>query len=252
MHIHRFKATASGEPHSFYLGALWLLGALITGWIATPQVVLGQAVTLDQGSFTLTVQGRSAGSESFTIRRLGTGGDARVIAQGEVRMEGPDGLLNLDPALQASGPDSDITAYQVKVSGRETEEVYVTLGDRRFLTRVRSDIGEQEREFRAAPGTLVLDADVVHHYHFLGLRIDNGSPSSVPVIVPREGRQYTLQISEQGADDLSVGGSSIASRRFRLEGEGQSWDLWLDDRGRVLRLEIPAAGFIAQRDAAPN
>ncbi|MEX2526424.1 MAG: DUF6134 family protein [Gemmatimonadota bacterium] len=224
----------------------------MAAWTGTPTEIVGQAVTLDQGSFTLTVQGRSAGSETFNIRRLGTGDDARIIAQGQIRMEGPGGLLNLDPALQASGPDADITAYQVKVSGRETEEVYVTLGDRRFLTRVRSEVGEQEREYRAAPGTLVLDADVVHHYHFLGLRIDNGSPSSVPVIVPRGGRQYTLQISVQGNESLTVGGASVSSRRYRLEGEGESWDLWLDDRGRVLRLEMPAAGFIAQRDAAPG
>ena len=229
-------------------GGFLLLPMLPALFLSTP--LSAQSVTLDQGTFHITVDGRDAGSENFSIRRSGTGGEAQVIATAEIQMEVPEGRTDIRPALQASGSDMAVSAYQVKVSGATQEEVYVTLGERRFLTTVRSERGEREREFRAAPGTLLLDPGVAHQYYFLSGRVGD-SGGTFPVISPREGRQFELQVIVVGNESITIGGNAITARHLRLEADGGTRELWVDGEGRVLRLEQPAAGYVAVRQSAP-
>lgn len=209
-----------------------------------------QSTSLDEGSFTLTRQGAPAGSETFSIRQSGTGDDARVIAQAQIRISTPEGTLEMAPALQASGADRAISAYQIKVSGDMVEEVYVTLGERRFLTKVVSEEGERQREYRANPGTLLLDAGVAHQFYFLGTRIEGGV-STLPVIIPREGRQIEMQVTEIGNVNVRISDQDIAARHIRLEGGGEVREVWIDSAHRVLRVSNPGTGYLAVRESPP-
>jgi hypothetical protein len=209
-----------------------------------------QSVTLDQGTFRITVDGREAGTENFTIRRSGSGEEAQVIATAEIQMQVPEGRADIRPALQAAGSDMAVSAYQVKISGAIQEEVYVTLGERRFLTTVRSERGEREREFRATPGTLVLDPGIAHQYYFLATRMGE-SGGTFPVISPREGRQFDLRVTVVGSESVTIGGTSVQARRLRLEGGGGTRELWVNGEGRVLRLEHAETGYVAIRQSAP-
>jgi hypothetical protein len=215
-----------------------------------PPTVSAQSVSLDQGRFRITVDGREAGTEIFAIRRSGTGDEAQIIATAEIEMQIPQGRADIRPALQASGTDMAVSAYQVKISGAIQEEVYVTQGDRRFLTTIRSERGEREREFRAAPGTLVLDPGVAHQYFFLASRLGGGG-GTIAAISPREGRQSEWTVRVVGSETVVLGGVPVRARHLRLEGEDGVRDLWVDDAGRVLRLEDPARGYVAVREQAP-
>lgn len=218
--------------------------------LTVPAAVAAQSVTLDEGTFRITVDGQPAGTEEFAIRRSGAGPEAQVIATAEIRMDLPEGRVELRPALQASGQEMAVSAYQIKVSGQRQEEIYVTLGDRRFRTQIRTERGEQEREYRATDGTLLLDTGVAHQYYFVSLRFpDRGG--SAPVIVPREGRQYTLSVSVRGSENVSIAGTSVPARHLRLEGNGGARDVWVDAENRVLRVEHAAAGYVAVREALP-
>jgi hypothetical protein len=224
---------------------------LIALGLLLPDAVHAQGVTVDEGTFRILVDGREIGTETFAIRRSGTGADAQVIATAEIHMEVPEGRLDLRPALQASGVEMAVSAYQIKVSGHTQEEVYVTLGPRRFLTKVRSERGEQEREYRATPGTLLLDTDVAHQYYFVSTRAAAMNGGTVPVIVPREGEVFDLTVTVVGPETIRIGGTSVEARHLRLEGRQQTRDLWVDGEGRVLRLEFPARGYVAERRTLP-
>jgi hypothetical protein len=215
-----------------------------------PASTAAQAVTVDEGEFRILVDGREVGRESFAIRRSGSGAEAQIIATAEIQMQVPEGRLDLRPALQASGQAMAVSAYQVKVSGYQQEEIYVTLGDRRFRTQIRTERGEQEREHRAAEGTLLLDAGVAHQYYFVSLRFPSEG-GRVPVIVPREGRQYTLTVTVVGSTTVEIGGTALAARHLRLEGNGGAREIWVDEEGRVLRVRHPDAGYEAIRTAVP-
>jgi len=207
-------------------------------------------VVLDQGSFRLTVDGRPAGTETFEISRTGSGPEAQIYARGEIDITMPEGRLDLRPLLQSGGAEMAVAAYQIKISGQLQQEIYVRLEERRYLTRVLSERGEQQRESRAAPGTLVLDTGVAHQYYFLAARLPSGG-GTITVMVPREGRQFDLQVTEIGQESLVLGGVSRTARHLRLEGNQETRDVWLDSEGRVLRVDHPALGYSATRDGAP-
>jgi hypothetical protein len=120
----------------------------------------------------------------------------------------------------------------------------------RFLARIVSSRGEQLREFRAGPGSVLLDDGVVHHHHLLTPYLDQGSSVSMTVLNPRGTRQDRMTLSFVGEEEIRVGGLLVSGvRRYHLEGGELSRDIWFDAQGRILRLEIPAKGLIAERES---
>ncbi len=215
-----------------------------------PCPTVAQSVVIDEGTFEISIDGRPAGTEDFSIRRAGVGRNTRTIATGEITINGPDGRLDLRPALQVMGGTMSISAYQMKISGSRDEEVFVTAGNRRFLLRMRSDRGEQERELRATPGTLLLDTSVAHqHYFLVGRRAESGR--SLAVIVPRQGRQYELTIADAGRESVQIAGQTVDARHLELSVGQATRDVWLDSEGRVLRVVSPSSGYAAVRTALP-
>jgi hypothetical protein len=143
-----------------------------------------------------------------------------------------------------------VSAYQTKVSGALQEEVFVTSSDGRYLLRIRSSRGEQERELRATVGMLVLDTNVAHQHYFLALRLRAGNGPHL-VVVPREGRQVQVTLVESEPETIQIGGQSIESERLGLSIDQDRRDLWVDSEGRVLRVSDSASGYSAVRTAIP-
>lgn len=209
--------------------------------------------TLDEGRFVISIQGNEVGSEEFYIRQSGEGEDARIFAVATIRWTSPEGSVDLRPQLETTGTQMAISNYEIDVGGATQEEIVMSpdpsVGNR-YLAMIQSERGRQEREFRASQRTLLLDTGVAHQYYFLASRFPSGG-GTVPVVVPRAGRQYDLRVTEVGTETLSVGGVSLQSRRLRLEGNQETREVWLDPGGRVLKVEHPAGGYSAVREAAP-
>lgn len=227
-----------------------VLVLIALGSLATPPAS-GQSVAMDEGTFSITVEGRSAGTETFAIRRIGMGADSRVIAQGQVQLTLPGGALSMEPILEASETLS-LAGYQNKVSGTR-EEVFTLAGtnDRRFQGRTVSPQGEQVQEYRAASGTILLEDMVAHHFFLLGARLD-GESGTIPVIIPGQGRQLQLQYTVTGSETLQLGGAPVEARRVRVEVAGAGRDVWFDVQGRVLRVEDSATNYRAERTSRPG
>lgn len=226
-----------------------LLLTFLSSLPGTPAVA--QSVAMDEGTFTLTVGGRPAGTETFAIRRVGMGAEARVIAQGNIQITLPEGSVTMEPILEASETLS-LAGYQNKVSGAR-DQVFTLAGtnDRRFQGRTISPQGEQVQEYRAASGTILLEALVAHHFFLLGARLD-GASGTVPVIVPGQGRQLQLTYTVTGTESLQLGGSAVEARRVTVDLGGESRDVWFDSQGRVLRVVDPARSYQAERTTRPG
>lgn len=210
----------------------------------------GQAV-VDEGTFTITVEGRRAGTETFVIRRVGSGADVTIMAQGRVEVETPGGALTMEPVLVASETFS-LGGYQNRIAGAREETFRVeATGDRRFQGTTVSPRGEQVQEYRAASGTILLEDWVAHHYFLLGARMDGGD-GTVPVIVPGQGRQLQLQYTTVGSETLQIGGMPVEARKVRIQLGDHLREVWFDPRGRVLRVEDAARGYRAERTTRPG
>jgi hypothetical protein len=225
------------------------LAATVVLPLLVPFPARAQNVSVDEGAFRLYVNGQSAGREAFSIRRAGAGAQARIILRGTASLDLPGGRLNLAPAAEAGSGDLEVSAYQIKVSGSETTDISVSLSGRRYLARIVSSRGEQLREFRAGPGSVLLDDGIAHHYHLLTPFLESTSPVSLTVLTPRTQSQLRMTLSLVGREEVRVGHDLWPARRFRLDGGEGARDIWFDDQGRILRIEIPSQGYVAERES---
>lgn len=231
------------------LGPALLLAAVVLP--VRPVPAQAQNVVVDQGTFLLSRDGEPVGTESFTIRRSGTDRDVRLILTAEARVRTPAGERRTTSALEASGPERRITAYQIKESGERTVEVYLTLSGRRFQARVVTPEGEQLREYLADPAVAIVEEEMAHHYHLVAARLRDGR-TSVPAVSPRSGSQRRLELRNAGTDPVRIAGRNISARHFVVQDDGSTRDVWTDDRGRVLRVVNRDTGFRAERRDAPE
>ncbi len=225
-----------------------LSGLIITALsILTP--LQAQNIVLDEGAFRLYLNGDPAGREEFSIRRIGMGSQARVILRGSVEMEREDGDLSLAPALDARGPEMAVATYQIKAQGAVNTQIYLGLTDSRYQSRVISSAGEQLREFRAGPGSVLLDRGVAHHHYLLTPHLDETGAVSLTVLSPRDGLQTRMTLTFLGTAEIQVADRLHSARHFRLEGSESTRDVWLDEQNRVLAVEIPDRGYRAERES---
>lgn len=227
--------------------SLFVLAGLLT---AMP--VAAQTVTLDEGSFRISVGGKEVGTEVFSIRQNGSGASAVIIAVGRVVLDGEKGPQELSSELQVAGGTLRPAAYEVRVQGASAEQIKGRVVGGRFSAQIVSPAGEMMREYLAGDGAVVVDEGVAHQYYFLARRAD-GKDARMPVIIPRMSRQVVAEISHSGADKIAIAGRSFDASKYVIRMAGQPRrEVWVDSEGRVLRLEIPERNFAAQRVAAPN
>lgn len=218
----------------------------LAGLAAAPAAAQGG----DRGTFTVFVEDRQVGTEEFTIVQSGTGSTAELTATGRVRVGLPDGTLELDTRLRARGIGADPVDYQVSVGGSAPSRTIGTVGGGRFSAKIVTPSGEQLREYVASNGAVVLDEGVAHHYYFLAQRTHQGR---VPVIVPRENRQVIATVSSRGEETVQVNGTTATLFHLVVQPQGgDEHHVWVDALNRVVRVEIPARGWRAERTEVPR
>jgi hypothetical protein len=220
------------------------LVAVAASVAATP--LRSQVATLDEGSFTISVNGERVGREDFRIRSTpGTSGP-EVVATASVSYANRRVL----PQMRADSSGVPVR-YVVEVKdgpGGVDERVDGLVGRGRVSARVKNARGESANEFVVSPGALVIDDDVFHQYYFIARR-----SGPVSVIVPRRNTQVTMRVTAAGADKVSIGGTSIEAQRFTIaDPGGADREVWTDAGGRLLKVAIPSRGVVALRDDPPR
>jgi hypothetical protein len=212
--------------------------------LLAPLAASGQGLVVDQGRFVLSTHGDSVGVEDFTIRRAGLGREDAIFANATVVISRDAGRQEIRPLLRATPPEGTVVEYQVEVSGVEPIELGVRRAGRRYVATIRSELGEEQREFAAAPETRILETDVAHHYYFLR---DTREGSVTPVLVPRTRERLEIVTGPSREEDLHIGSGIVAARRVEFSASSDSRVVWFDRLGRVLRVEVPATGYAAER-----
>ena len=200
-----------------------------------------QNTILDRGEFEVSINGRVVGTETFSIRQRGAGAESSVIAAAQVRAMLVTGRSTMDILMELVGTERVPSAYQNKLEGVDAQQMGLELRGTRFESRVTSDLGEQVKEYRALPGTRILERGIAHHFHFLAQRADPG-PAGIPVIVPRDGLQMEIEMILE----------TVSARHYRVTGGSMRWEVWYDDDGRVLRVLEDSTGYSATRKALPG
>jgi hypothetical protein len=232
-------------PFSGVYGLMRILHVLPALLIAMPRVGVAQVTVVDEGSFTVTRDGRT-GREDFRIVRTPSGTGIVLVATGTAVL----GTTRTVTALRTDTLGAPL-AYQLE--GREAgdvrERVSVQVGRGRISARAQSPRGESAREYFLKDGILVLDEDVVHQYYFLALHPER---STVSVVLPRRNVIAELRVLNKGDEPIEIAGSRVVARHLGFaDGSGER-EIWVDVLGRVLRVDAPALGLVAVRDALPT
>jgi hypothetical protein len=212
-----------------------------------------QTTTLDEGTFRLTSAGRDVGSETFSIQQAGSAASATINARGNVTIDTTGVAEELQSALQVTGASLQPAAYTLRISqGPRQEQITGRVAGGRFIARILSPTGEELREYLVSNRAVLIDQGIVHQYYFLARRMQ-GDSMRIPILIPRQNRQVTATVVSRGTETITVGNQRIAARHLVVTpSDGAEAELWVDDRARVLQLEIPALRFGARRTAPPR
>lgn len=221
--------------------------ALAVG-VALAAPAAAQTTVIDEGTFRLSVRGMPVGTETFTIRRSGTGATAATVAQGRVLLDTGEQTRAL---LQVEGAALRPAQYQIEVTGPDRRTIRGQLAGNRFRAQIVSPTAETMREYLISDGAIILDDGVAHHHYFIALR--GPGTQNVPVIMPGQNRQLTGTITDAGRVTIQIAGQNVSARHLTFQSDDLAdRSLWVDDEGRILRLSIPEHQYVAERTALPD
>ena len=201
----------------------------------------------DQGSFTITTGGQRSGREDFRIEGTPGPNGVEYVARATVVF----GDRRLTPRLSSDSSGAP-SAYVIESKGTTTgtERWSGNISRGRVSARINSARGESAREYVVTDGALIIDDDVYHQYFFVARRDAAGS---VAIVIPRRNTQMVVKVTAAGAERLTIGTSSVEGRHLVMtEPSGTTRDIWVDAKGRVLKVAIPSRNIVALRDDPPQ
>jgi hypothetical protein len=223
-----------------------LLGLAALALLAPPAVAAQQSGVIDEGTFMVSRNGVPIGRESFRIVRAPAPG-------GQVYQARSQSALGADRLTTILGTDStgSPVSYDAELTrnGKLVERARGSGAARRFTVLVQTRNGEASREYVLDNGALLVDEDVVHQFHFLGLALG----AAYEIIAPRATGQSRHTLEPRGTETLDIGRTRVESRRFALiDAGGSAREVWFDRRGRLLKVALPDKSLVAVRDDPPR
>jgi hypothetical protein len=231
------------RPFILSPGALAFLGALVLPAHAAGQ----QSAVVDEGTFTITRNGAPVGREAFRIVRSPAPGGQIFLATGTTVI----GETRLQPQLGTDSAGVPVS-YTTRVTEKGVILSRITGSGRPGRFGIVSHLAngsESAKEYVLNNGALLLDENVFHHFYFIPLAV---SHSRAAVIVPRTGGQEQYTIASHGLEPVEIAGIRVSGRRYSITGERGGRDVWVDQRGRLLKVSIPELGLVALRDDPPR
>jgi hypothetical protein len=223
--------------HRSYVVALLLFAGSLG---AQPSAVL------DEGTFTVTEKGAPLGRESFRIARTPGPGGQVYLVKGQSAL----GQNRVSTTLGADSVGVPVSYESEHISnGQLVQRLQGRGRPGRFSVLKRTNSGESAREYLLNSGALLMDEDVFHHFYFVPMVV---ALSHLVVIAPRTAQQGRFRVEERGPESVEIGGRSLPARHFALIGSPEAVrDVWIDEKGRLLKVAIPEKGLVALRDDPP-
>jgi hypothetical protein len=195
----------------------------MTATILSALLLLAPIVT-ESGRFTVRQNGRTVGTEEFTIRAQNKG----YVVEGKTKLES-------DPQTLSSRMELDEnlnpTSYEYS-NGKGT--IRIKVNDQSSELTVVEGVETSSTNFRFPKGASIVDNNFFHHYLILLYRV-KGAEELFPIFVPQ---------------DMQVGVAKIhstAPRTFTIEIGDVSAQATVDEAGKMLRLTVPSANVVVER-----
>lgn len=193
----------------------WLLAVLL---LLTPQA--------ESGLFDISLNGRSVGTEEFSILRSGGG----YVATGTVRLTVNGESVEAESRMELD-PEFNPVSYEYRSGGRSLR---MEIGDPTTTVEITVDGEPATYDIRFPAGGVIVDDNFFHHYVLLLNRMGEGG-GEVQVFVPQQLTTGPLRVQPTG------------DGRFDLMTENLRLEARTDDSGRLLRLASPDSSVLVER-----
>jgi hypothetical protein len=213
---------------------------------------------VDSGTFSILIDGRKVGTETFSIRQL----PDVSIASSEIKID--DGTHK---ARQTSEfrltPHGELQRYEWRELAPGKSEIVVESKDEFLVEHITSEKDKKfEQPFLLPASTLILDDFFFSHREILiwrylasickpvnGVTQCASQKSQFGVIVPRQHASSVISIEYVGRDSVPFHGGQPELSHFRLTSDDfDVWDLWLDDNKKLVRILIASTKTEVVRD----
>ena len=206
-----------------------LFSILLYGLLAAPLPMYAQVI--DEGVFSIRYDGREIGREDFTIRtgRGPDGNTAGTTISTITRYPALDPVTTIAVVLERT-TTGHFTVFQLEYEAPEASERYLAGQDRGRITLHRFAEGSQSaREYPGGENAFVMvDSVFALNQVLIDLAMTGGGNATA--YLARSGRRTQVRVAPIGPD----GEGQVVT----LQGDRNA-KVWLDDAGRVRRMEFP-------------
>ena len=230
---------------------LVLLALAAIAWAAAP----AHAKPIDKGIYRIYLNGRSMGSEIFYFDQFS---DSLVVQSAVTQLvripDGGEDSLKKSCQLSVNTFDLDMRVYQsVQMFRGQKIARTLVMSDTMFSSyREINDRGSVD-VLERPPGRLyVHDPDVYVLFDVIARNLNTQKFDSRPITLMVLGpSDTTLEVTatRKPPAPKKWGAKTLQSRAIELDDGVNRVVIWCDTRGRMIELEIPAAGLRVVRDA---
>lgn len=203
-----------------------------------------QAETVDSGRFEIRTGGTAVATETFAIRRESSA--IQSVARRSPVPELAGSMATVEFRMQTN-PRFEPGFFELRLRDGELETVVGVRSGTRIKITERTPEGERWREFRLSPGLVVLPEGLAHTYYFVLETLDRTSAAELPVLHPLQGEGGSVTVDSRRPETIQVAGETLQAVRVSLRLAGEAHEVWIDDRGRILRVVIPDREWSAER-----
>jgi hypothetical protein len=208
----------------------------------------GVGAPVDEGVLVVRVDTLEVARESFRLThgRLSRGDPGWTLAT-TIRYDRARPVVVLAPILEVNSDTMPATLQYDVADPRQPSRILGELGRGRFTVRLVARATERAREFPTGRRAAVLDDSVFALYVFAAWRAA-AEPVTLTAVFPRGLRRDIVQIRDLGMASTTLNRDPARLRHIVLGADGQQTvDVWLDEGGRLMKVEILSRRLIAER-----
>jgi hypothetical protein len=217
-----------------------------------------QGTTVDSGTFSILIDGRKVGTETFTIKQS----SEASIASSEIKID-DGGSKARQTSEYRIGPKGELQHYEWHELTPERSEIVVEPQDEFLVEHITNEKDKKfDQPFLLPVTTLVLDdfffsQREIFTWRYLasickpvnGVTQCASQKSQFGVIVPREHTSIVVSIEYIGREHIPIHGNELELSHYRITSdETADWDLWFDSNQKLVRILIPATKTEVVRD----
>jgi hypothetical protein len=206
----------------------------------------GQTAPVDQGVLSISRGGAAFGTESFLIiRQPSAEGGSYTLSSTRVI-----GGRTIRTSLTTDSLGAPVTYMRQEVGGSPITVVASGKSAGRLTVSFTEGEDRSSKDYLVAPGTILLEDDLLHQLYFVSL---NDRPRSVLYVAPAAKTASSASLALVGETEVELGNKArIAARHFALGSGAAKRDFWIDSSGRLLRVSIPGQQIEAIRAEPPR